>query len=66
MLKKIIRKPSLVPIAAAAVVCGLSVYVVGETLSFLFRDVDPKGKYKDPEDTPSPQDTAPEIITETE
>ena len=58
MLKKIIRKPGLIPIVAASVVCGLSVYAVGETLSYLFRDVDHKGQESLPEDEPSTEESA--------
>ena len=41
MAKKEITGKSILTVGAAAAFCGATLYALGQTLSFLFRDVDP-------------------------
>lgn len=41
---------SILAAGAATAFCGLTLYAVGKTLSFLFRDVDPERIEKDKKD----------------
>ena len=42
MIKETITGKAILSVGAAAVFCGATLYAVGQTLSYLFRDVDPK------------------------
>lgn len=55
-MKKILRKPALLPFMAAAAICGLSVYAVGETLNWLFQDVAPDDEKELPRRNAAPKD----------
>ena len=48
---------SILTAGAATAICGLVLYAVGQTLSFLFRDVDPKRVGKEPAAEPIAEET---------
>lgn len=41
MIKETVTGKSLLAFGAAAAFCGATLYAVGQTLNYLFRDVDP-------------------------
>ena len=66
MVKEAVKGTALLPVAAAAAFCGVTLYALGRTLSYMFRDVDPerlKEEAEKPEDAKTEQ---PEKLVESE
>ena len=42
MIKDVLNSKNILSVGAATVFCGAALYAVGQTLSYLFRDVDPE------------------------
>ena len=62
MIKETITGKAILSVGAAAVFCGATLYAVGQTLSYLFRDVDPDRIAQEGESEEHPESDGEELI----